>query len=495
MPAPTGLRGTSASSRCCGCPSCMARAGPRRPAVLPRAPGRRRAVPCSPGARPSTPTRRADRAARPGRSAPPTRPSPSTGSRLAPTARSSPSARARAAPRTRCCACSTPPTARDLGDAIPDTRACSVAWEPDGSGFVYTRYPGGRRVPPHGAPPRARRRSGTTTRSCGPSTPIRRRGRTSTCRPTAGGARPRDGRLGRARRPPARPPAGDVVARSIAGVEATSTFEFAADGTSLVGVTTLDAPRGRVVARRPRRHRTRRAGTTLVAEGDAVLAQLAVAGDEVCGRRRHARRRHASSGSRPTARRSAPVDGVGELVAVAGLDRRPRDAARRSPSSTRSTRRRRCGGSSTAGRRAVVAGRRRPTAVVPTLTVSQVDVPVARRHDDRDVPDPPRRRRAGPDDAGDPQRLRRVRHRRDAGVVAADRRVVRGRRPVRHRRPARRARARRGVAPRRPARQQAERVRRLPRRRRLARRRRASPAATGWPSSAGRTAGCSSAPR
>ena len=28
-------------------------------------------------------------------------------------------------------------------DEIPDTRACSVAWEPDGSGFFYTRYPEG----------------------------------------------------------------------------------------------------------------------------------------------------------------------------------------------------------------------------------------------------------------------------------------------------------------------------------------------------------------
>ena len=32
---------------------------------------------------------------------------------------------------------------RDLGEAIPSTRACSVAWEPDGSGFAYTRYPEG----------------------------------------------------------------------------------------------------------------------------------------------------------------------------------------------------------------------------------------------------------------------------------------------------------------------------------------------------------------
>ena len=30
-----------------------------------------------------------------------------------------------------------------LADTIPNTRACSVAWEPDGSGFLYTRYPEG----------------------------------------------------------------------------------------------------------------------------------------------------------------------------------------------------------------------------------------------------------------------------------------------------------------------------------------------------------------
>ena len=66
---------------------------------------------------------------------------------------------------------------RDLGEAIPDTRACSVAWEPDGSGFAYTRYPEGdqyhRTVHHH-----VSATAGRTTRSCGPSTPTRRRGPT-----------------------------------------------------------------------------------------------------------------------------------------------------------------------------------------------------------------------------------------------------------------------------------------------------------------------------
>jgi prolyl oligopeptidase len=32
-------------------------------------------------------------------------------------------------------------TGHDLGDQIPRTRACSLAWTPDGRGFYYTRYP------------------------------------------------------------------------------------------------------------------------------------------------------------------------------------------------------------------------------------------------------------------------------------------------------------------------------------------------------------------
>ena len=36
-------------------------------------------------------------------------------------------------------------SAENLPDEIPDTRACSIAWLPDGSGFYYTRYPEGDR--------------------------------------------------------------------------------------------------------------------------------------------------------------------------------------------------------------------------------------------------------------------------------------------------------------------------------------------------------------
>jgi prolyl oligopeptidase len=38
-------------------------------------------------------------------------------------------------------------TGKDLPDLIPNTRACSLAWTPDGKGFYYTRYPSAGSVP------------------------------------------------------------------------------------------------------------------------------------------------------------------------------------------------------------------------------------------------------------------------------------------------------------------------------------------------------------
>jgi len=36
---------------------------------------------------------------------------------------------------------------KDLADEIPNTRACSLAWQPGGGGFFYTRYPDPGSVP------------------------------------------------------------------------------------------------------------------------------------------------------------------------------------------------------------------------------------------------------------------------------------------------------------------------------------------------------------
>ena len=117
----------------------------------------------------------------------------------------------------------------------------------------------------------------------------------------------------------------------------------------------------------------------------------------------------------------------------------------------------------------VPAARRRRGRAAPRRQPGHV--PLCRWHGDRALPRPPRRRGSRARRTADPQRLRRVRDHRDARVVAADRRVVRGGRGVRDRRSPRWPRGGRGVASRRPPRAQAERVRRLPRRRRLAGRR------------------------
>ena len=159
--------------------------------------------------------------------------------------------------------------------------------------------------------------AGRTIRSCGPSTPTRRRGRTSTMSP--------DGawllvhvRVGWARV--------DVhlLDRStgtwttvVEGVEATTELVFAADGDSLVGVTTLDAPRGRVVRvplERPgdvgdaRRRGRRRA------LGVPGGRRRAAGGGHDAGRRRRAPLRR----GRPLA--SARSTGSATSIAVAGLD-------------------------------------------------------------------------------------------------------------------------------------------------------------------------------
>ena len=135
---------------------------------------------------------------------------------------------------------------RDLGEAIPHTRACSVAWEPDGSGFAYTRYPEGdqyhRTVHHHRLGERWEDDPVLWAEHPDPQawpdvTHLAGRGVA---------ARPRARRLVAHRRAPARP-----VDRHVddgdRGRRGHVRAVFAADGAALVGVTTLDAPRGRVV--------------------------------------------------------------------------------------------------------------------------------------------------------------------------------------------------------------------------------------------------------
>ena len=202
----------------------------------------------------------------------------------------------------------------DLGEAIPHTRACSVAWEPDGSGFAYTRYPDGdeyhRTVHHHTL--------GADWRDdpvvwaehpnpqAWPDVTMAPDGRWLLVHVMVGWARIDVHLLDRTT---------GEWRTLLEGVEATTELRFAVDGRSLVGVTTVDAPRGRVV-----RVPLDGAGDweTIVAEGDSVLSGAAVTPDGLLvvatTRAVDTIQRYDHDG-RPL----GAVDGIGDVVAVAGL--------------------------------------------------------------------------------------------------------------------------------------------------------------------------------
>jgi prolyl oligopeptidase len=204
----------------------------------------------------------------------------------------------------------------DLGEAIPDTRACSVAWEPDGSGFAYTRYPPGqqyeRTVHHH--------LLGTAWQDdpvvwddrpdaqAWPDVSISPDGAWLVVHVLVGWARIDVHVLERA---------GGTWTTAIAGQEVTTAFEFAADGTSLVGVTTLDAPKGRVVRAAlamPASH----GWETLVPASGAVLGRVAVRGADLLVT---STRRAVDTIRRydPDGHELGAVAGLGDVIAVSGL--------------------------------------------------------------------------------------------------------------------------------------------------------------------------------
>jgi prolyl oligopeptidase len=211
----------------------------------------------------------------------------------------------------------------DQGEAIPDTRACSVAWEPDSSGFAYTRYPAGdqyhRTVHHHVLGTEWRDDpvvwADHPTPQAWPDVAISPDGKWLVVHVLVGWARFDVHVLERAT---------GRWTTAIAGREVTTVFEFAADGTSLVGVTTLDAPKGRVV-RAPLAAANR--WETLVAEGDAVLGRVAVRGDDLLVVSTARAVDHVVRYD-PDGRPLGSVDGLGEVVAVSGLsaDRTTGDA-------------------------------------------------------------------------------------------------------------------------------------------------------------------------
>jgi prolyl oligopeptidase len=162
------------------------------------------------------------------------------------------------------------------GDGIPDTRACSLAWEPDGSGFFYTRYPVGdeynRTVHHHvlGAEwhddpvvwddrpdPQA-----------WPDVMLTRDGRWLVVHVEVGYRRIDVHVLERE---------SGVWTTLIGGVDARTQFSESADGRFLVGITDLNAPRGRVVrVELAADADSTDAWQTIVVEGERVLSELAV---------------------------------------------------------------------------------------------------------------------------------------------------------------------------------------------------------------------------
>lgn len=140
-------------------------------------------------------------------------------------------------------------TADLLDDAIPDTRACSVAWEPDASAFVYTRYPDGDEYRRH-----VRRHivgddpaddevllgpDDLPDPTAWPSVELSRDGRWLLVSISLGWSRVDLRLLDRST---------GSWATLIEGVDALTSLSFDDRRSRLVGVTTLDADRGRVVA-------------------------------------------------------------------------------------------------------------------------------------------------------------------------------------------------------------------------------------------------------
>ncbi len=365
-----------------------------------------------------------------------------------------------------------------LADTIPDTRWSSVAWTPDAAAFAYTRYPSGQEYGErvwwhvvgdhHGhdelvfgdLPIEESMQSITLSRD----------GRWLAVHCNVGWSRADVHLIDRQT---------GVRTTLIEGVEA-QTFVRVVDD-RLIGVTNLDAPRGRVftasvdapdercvadarAAERARHRRRRRRGRGR-SSARARHEVGACSGAVVRARRhRHARDRAARSGLARGLRRGRGADAG---VPPARVVRAPRD-----PASLDARARHRAVG------HLVVPGRR------GSLPCRAGQVPVDRRRRRADVPRPPRRRHALTRHAVLAHWVRRLLDRGDAGVLADRDRGRGGRRHVRRRVHPRRRRGRRGLASRRHARAQTAGVRRLPRRGRLARVERAHVAcparAAGW---------------
>jgi prolyl oligopeptidase len=170
--------------------------------------------------------------------------------------------------------------ASHLPDEIPNTRACSVGWEPDGSGFCYTRYPEGdeyhRTVHAHRLGDDWRDDpvvwADHPTPQTWPDVQVSPDGRYVLVLAMVGWSRYDQHLLDRST---------GTWHTLIGGVDAITDFVFGHDG-RLYGTTTLDAPRGRVVrVDLDDLPATPDGWTTIVPERDLVAGAVRVAGDSL----------------------------------------------------------------------------------------------------------------------------------------------------------------------------------------------------------------------
>ena len=160
-----------------------------------------------------------------------------------------------------------------VDDPIPNCRAASVAWDPDGSGFYYTRYPEGdeyhRTVHYHSLGDDWRLDpvvwADHPTPQTWPNVSVSADGRYLLVEAMVGWSRTDLHLLDRI---------ADRWTAIQVGIDAVTDLSF--DGDRLLGTTTLDAPRGRVIAV-PLDDVG--AWTTLVPEREVVLDQLAPTSD------------------------------------------------------------------------------------------------------------------------------------------------------------------------------------------------------------------------
>jgi len=211
-------------------------------------------------------------------------------------------------------------TGERLDDVIPETRAASIGWLPDATGFFYTRYPEGdeyhRKAYAHTLGHDWHDDSlvwdDLPTPESWCDVGVSPDGRWALVHVMVGWGRTDVHLLDR------RTGAWRVV---IAGVDALTQLRF--DGDRLVGTTTLDAPRGRVVAA-PLADPGGAAWSTLVPEGDGVLeACIAAAGTLLVVASHHAVAQLDAYAADGSARRPVPLP---ELGSFSGLTAEPERA-------------------------------------------------------------------------------------------------------------------------------------------------------------------------